>query len=76
MTIIQKPNKLLIIMLMGVLVATITTGFLHSLGNVVYIIAGSMWSYLEITDGVNMFRRLLGIFVLLMISYGLFMYVK
>ena len=63
MTIVQKPNKLLIITLAGVLLAAITSGFLHTLGNVVFIIAGSVWSYLEITDGANLFRKLLGIFV-------------
>jgi hypothetical protein len=72
MTIIQKPNKLLIATLAGVLVAAITNGFLRTLGNVVFIIAGSIWSYLEITDGASIFRKLLGIFVLLLIFWTLF----
>jgi len=72
MTIIQKLNKLLIVTLVGVLVAAITNGFLHTLGNVVFIIAGSVWSYLEITDGASIFRKLLGIFVLLLIFWSLF----
>ena len=73
MTIIQKPNKLLIITITGYLVGVITVGVLNTLGHVVFIIAGSVWSYLEITDGASIFRRLLGIFVLLLIIYNLFM---
>jgi hypothetical protein len=76
MTIIQKPNKLLIITLAGVFVSAVTNGFLHALGTAVYIITGSIWSYLEITDGVNLFRKLLGLFVLILISWNLFMYLK
>lgn len=73
MTIIQKPNKLLIITITGYLEGVITVGVLNTLGHVVFIIAGSVWSYLEITDGASIFRRLLGIFVLLLIIYNLFM---
>lgn len=31
------------------------------------------WAYLEVTDGVNYFRRLLGLLVLLAVSISMFM---
>jgi hypothetical protein len=75
-TIIQKPNTLLIVTLAGYLLESISGGILRVLASIIIIIAGSIWSYLEITKGVNIFRKLLGIFVLLLIFWNLLMQLK
>ncbi len=72
MTIAQKPNVPIIIATVGFLVSHFSTGMLQVVGETVYIIAIIIWAYLEISSGINWFRKLLGGVVLLIVAYGLF----
>jgi hypothetical protein len=72
MTIIQKPNPSLSIALVSYAISAFTSGILHRMGSTVFFIAISIWSYQEIVSGVNWFRRILGIVVLLSTAYSLF----
>jgi hypothetical protein len=60
----QKPNRLLIITLLGVLVSHVSNNNgTHFSGYVIYVVAGLLWSYSEVAGGVNWFRRGLGVVV-------------
>jgi hypothetical protein len=72
MTIIQKPNKIFLITLAGYIISSLTSGNLHNFGYSIFLLGGSIWSYLEIISGVNWFRKLLGVFVLLIIFWNIF----
>jgi hypothetical protein len=72
MTIIQKPNSLLITALMGWLVSFLTSGLIQTLGHTVFTVAIIIWAYLELTKGANLFRKVLGGAVLIVISFSLF----
>ncbi len=69
---IQLPNPPLIVAIVGLLISKVSSGILHKLGATVYTIAIIIWAYEEITSGVNWFRRLLGVIVLLTVAYSLF----
>ena len=62
-TIGQAPNLPLIVMILAALVGRV--GEEGSEGNrgadAVFVVSLSIWSYLEAVDGVNVFRRVLGI---------------
>jgi hypothetical protein len=66
MIILQKPNKYLYIMGGAWLVSNFTNGLLHSIANALFIIFGIIWAYEEITTGVNWFRKLLGITIMIL----------
>lgn len=72
MTIIQKPNlPLLLIVISWILTLIFKQGLGYDLAHLVFIIAVAVWCYLEIFHGVNWFRRLLGIAVLAALVRGL-----
>lgn len=64
MKIFQRPNTSLTIMLIAGVVGRFTTGFVHTLSEAVFIMAGTIWSYGEATKGINGLRKLLGLVVL------------
>lgn len=51
-------------MLIAGVVARFTTGFIHTFAEAVFVMAGTVWSYGEITKGINGFRKLLGVAVM------------
>lgn len=65
-TIIQFPNKPLLIAIFALLVAGPLPGFLGTIARIVAICALGYWSYLEIEHGINGFRRFLGWLVALL----------
>lgn len=67
MTIVQFPNKALTIALAASVVKMFATGRVHSVVTVVFYLALLVWAYLEITSGVNWFRRTLGWVVMIYI---------
>ena len=72
MTIIQKPNALLITAGVGFLIGRFTTGIFHKLGITLFTATLIIWSYQEITSGINWFRKLLGGVILIAILINLF----
>jgi hypothetical protein len=64
--IVQFPNVALIVALAGSLTAGVLGGRAHSYALSVYYLAITIWAYQELADGVNWFRRLLGVAVLLL----------
>ena len=73
MTIIQKPNPPLVIFLLAILVENIfDDGRIHNAAYAVMVIAGVVWSWLEISDGDSWFRRILGLAVLANIALTLY----
>ncbi len=64
MVIVQKPNLPLIVALTGLAVAHFTAGWAYTVFHILGMAALAYWCYLEITEGVNLFRRILGWVVL------------
>jgi hypothetical protein len=72
MTIFQIPNPPLIAVGIGFLIEKFTTDYLQKFGIVVLISSLLIWSYQELTTGVNLFRKILGGIILLFILLRLF----
>ncbi len=70
-TLYQRPNPPLIVALLAVAGGWATTGILHTGLHLIFVVAIGIWSYLEITSGVNWFRRALGIAMALYVLIGL-----
>jgi hypothetical protein len=66
--IFQRPNPPLIIMLIGFAVLLFTHGLFGATAETVFVVAGVIWSYQEISSGVNRFRKGLGIMTLIVVS--------
>jgi hypothetical protein len=60
MTIIQFPNKLLTIVLVAELIRLISSGLVLAGASAVFYLILAIWSYQELTLGVNTFRKILG----------------
>lgn len=60
----QFPNPPLIVALAGSVVAALTDGATADYANAVSRLGLAVFAYLELTDGANWFRRLLGAAVL------------
>ena len=56
----QLPNRPLILALALLFVTLITTGSVHQITRYAEAVAFLYWSYLEITKGDNLFRKILG----------------
>ena len=56
----QWPNPPLWVALVAALVGRFTDGRVHDVATAVFFMGLTVWAYLEVTDGVNWFRRLLG----------------
>jgi hypothetical protein len=65
--IVQFPNPPLIVALLAGWAATLTYGTGHSYFRSVAYLATTIWAYEELVDGVNWFRRLLGLTVLIVL---------
>lgn len=61
----QWPNRELWVTLAAATVAKLSDGWLHAAASAVFFLAGAIWAYLELTHGVNWFRRGLGAVFLL-----------
>lgn len=72
MVIFQKPNLLLIIAAIGFAISKVTGGAIHTLANTVFTMSIIIWAYEEATAGVNLFRKLLGAAVLVIMAVSLF----
>jgi hypothetical protein len=59
--IVQFPNAPLWLALAGALVARLVNGDVHAYARGVFYVGLSAWAWLELTDGDNWFRRLLGL---------------
>jgi len=57
----QWPNPPLWVALAGALVARLGHGRVHDVATAVFFMGLTVWAYLEVTDGVNWFRRALGV---------------
>ena len=62
-TIGQAPNLPLIVMILAALVGRVVEegSEVNRGADAVFVVSLSIWSYLEVVDGVNAFRRVLGI---------------
>lgn len=62
-TIGQVPNLPLIVVILAALVGRIAEegSGVNRWADAVFVVSLSIWSYLEVVDGVNAFRRVLGI---------------
>lgn len=76
MTLIQFPNKLLWIMIASWLVSHFSTGYVYAFSRSIFIASGIIWSYEELIHGINWFRKLLGLAVMLVFILGLVMEIK
>ncbi len=66
--IVQFPNLPLIVALLAGAAGRFLDGSAHSYASAVSYLALTIWSYEELVDGVNWFRRLLGLaFVIVLI---------
>jgi hypothetical protein len=57
---VQWPNPPLWAALGGLLVGALTSGSVHAYARAVFYAGLAAWAYLELTEGVNWFRRALG----------------
>ncbi|MBW3538273.1 hypothetical protein KY386_02145 [Candidatus Parcubacteria bacterium] len=71
MVVFQFPNTPLIVMLLAWLVGAVSSGWLAAAGRAVFVIAGVIWSYGELTQGANWLRRTLGAAVMLWLFISL-----
>ena len=62
-TVGQAPNLPLIVMIVAVVVGRMTEhgSVTNRIADSIFFVSLSIWSYLETFDGVNAFRRVLGI---------------
>ncbi len=56
----QFPNPPLILALFGLVVGWLTTGTVHSVARALFVVGFAVFAWLELFDGVNWFRRLIG----------------
>ena len=61
----QFPNLPLAVWLAATVIAKLTSGTVESVALAIAAVALSAWAYLELSDGANWFRRLLGAAVLI-----------
>jgi hypothetical protein len=57
---VQFPNAPLIVAAGGTAVAALATGSLEDYGRATFFVGLAAWAWLELTEGVNWFRRVLG----------------
>jgi hypothetical protein len=66
----QKPNFPILIWLGSLLLRPILSGNLYTLIDLIGFGALFTWAYLELFQGINYFRRLLGLVVLIVALYS------
>jgi hypothetical protein len=69
--IFQFPNKYLWIMIITWPLSYFLSGYYSFLARAIFDVAAVVWAYLEIVDGANWFRNLLGIAVMATIIIGI-----
>lgn len=52
-------------------IAYFTEGIIYNIANALFFVSGIIWAYEEITNGVNRFRKILGVIVMLMLMVAL-----
>jgi hypothetical protein len=67
----QFPNPPLLLAFAGSGLAAVADGAAHDCGRVVFVVGLVVWAVEEALNGVNWFRRLLGLGVLVWIAIGL-----
>jgi hypothetical protein len=69
---VQLPNAPLIVALVAWLVAALTAGSVHDDARAAFYVALAAWAWLELADGVNWARRVLGagVLVFLVVEIG------
>ena len=72
MLILQKPNPPLIAAGIGFVIDKFASGVFQTIGTTLFISSLIIWSYLELTKGVNWFRKALGGIVLIITLMNLF----
>jgi hypothetical protein len=65
--IVQFPNLPLIVALAADVVGNFVTGSAHSYATSVSYLALTVWAYEELANGINWFRRLLGLAFLILL---------
>ena len=63
----QFPNLPLWVWLVATIVSKLTSGTAESVALAIGVVALTAWAYLELSEGVNWFRRLLGVAALIYI---------
>jgi hypothetical protein len=58
--VVQFPNPPLIVAATGFLLAVVTTGSVADYGRATFYAGLAVWAWLELTDGANRLRRVLG----------------
>jgi hypothetical protein len=69
--IVQFPNAPLIVALAATVVARVATGDVRDYADAVASVGFAAWATLEVTGGVNWFRRLLGVAGLVWVVFRL-----
>lgn len=64
----QFPNPPLILALVALPVGWLTSGTVHSIARALFVIGFSVFAWLELFQGVNWFRRLIGAGALLYLA--------
>ena len=59
--VVQVPNVPLTVALVATLVARLTDADVHAYAYAIASVGFGVWAYLELTAGINWFRRLLGV---------------
>lgn len=67
--IVQVPNAPLAIALVGSLVGWLTHGSVHAYARAVFFAAFAAWAWLELSDGVNWARRVIGAVLLVSVVF-------
>ncbi|PIR98679.1 MAG: hypothetical protein COT88_00200 [Candidatus Colwellbacteria bacterium CG10_big_fil_rev_8_21_14_0_10_41_28] len=70
--IVQKPNWQLVVMSVGWLGKRLVDGIYGDILETIFYFGGIVWAYEEVARGANWFRRGLGIVVLSVLLYGIF----
>jgi hypothetical protein len=58
---VQLPNLPLLVAFAGAGLAAVADGTAHDVGRAIFTVALGVWAWEEAMDGVNWFRRLLGV---------------
>ena len=58
--VVQAPNAPLLVALAGSVVSKVASGKASDYGSAVFYLGLAVWAYLELTDGTNAFRRVVG----------------
>jgi hypothetical protein len=74
LTILQRPNMLIVVWLITVLLKRILDGHIVQVIDVVGFSALFLWALAELFEGVNYFRRALGLVIIFMTLYSRLVY--